>query len=596
MRRSFHYSLGLLASFFLLLIPALGRAQSSLPKELKGLDEFVEMRMKEWNVPGIAIAVVRDSQVVLTKGYGWANVEGKQRVDAGTLFAIGSSSKAFTATGVMQLVDEGKVDLDEPVITYVPNLRLYNDELTNNLTVRDLLCHRSGLPRHDVAWYGSGSTREELIAKMAYLEPNAQLRETWQYQNLMFMAAGYLIEQVTGQSWEAYTQKHLFDPLQMSNSNFSVIDLQKTANRAWPYQEEEGEVKVMEYRNIDAIGPAGSINSNATEMANWLILQLNEGRFQGKQVISGTSLHETHKPQMVMPGDMTTDEIFYSSYGLGWMITSYRGHLRVEHGGNIDGFSASVCVMPRDGIGIVVLTNMNGTALTGVIRNYIVDKMLDLEVHDWNTELLEQRNKAREASLLATEEEEDLARVNGTAPSHAPADYVGLYRHPGYGQIEVRQKNDGSLEIGLNELGFSDLVHYHYDVFKVESAFGQLKFQFAYDLRGKISQLSSRLEPSLDAPIVFEKLAPELALSIEALKIYEGDYEVMGVTAEVRLHDDVLELTVPGQPTYTLVATKEHEFDLKDIEGYSVVFGLEDGAVTSMSFIQPNGTFKATKK
>ena len=596
MRRSVPYSLGLLASFFLLLIPALGRAQSSLPKELKGLDEFVEMRMKEWNVPGVAIAVVRDSQVVLTKGYGWANVEGKQRVDAGTLFAIGSSSKAFTATGVMQLVDEGKVDLDEPVITYVPNLRLYNDELTNNLTVRDLLCHRSGLPRHDVAWYGSGSTREELIAKMAYLEPNAQLRETWQYQNFMFMAAGYLIEQVTGQSWEAYTQKHLFDPLQMSNSNFSVIDLQKTANRAWPYQEEEGEVKVMEYRNIDAIGPAGSINSNATDMANWLILQLNEGRFQGKQVISGTSLHETHKPQMVMPGDMTTDEIFYSSYGLGWMITSYRGHLRVEHGGNIDGFSASVCVMPRDGIGVVVLTNMNGTALTGVIRNYIVDKMLDLEVHDWNTELLEQRNKAREASLLATEEEEDLARVNGTAPSHAPADYVGLYRHPGYGQIEVRQKDDGSLEIGLNELGFSDLVHYHYDVFKVESAFGQLKFQFAYDLRGKISQLSSRLEPSLDAPIVFEKLAPELALSIEALKIYEGDYEVMGVTAEVRLHDDVLELTVPGQPTYTLVATKEHEFDLKDIEGYSVVFGLEDGAVTSMSFIQPNGTFKATKK
>ena len=596
MRRSFHYSLGLLASFFLLLIPALGRAQSSLPKELKGLDEFVEMRMKEWNVPGVAIAVVRDSQVVLTKGYGWANVEGKQRVDAGTLFAIGSSSKAFTATGVMQLVDEDKVDLDEPVITYVPDFKLYNDELTKNLTVRDLLCHRSGLPRHDVAWYGSGSTREELIAKMAYLEPNAQLRETWQYQNFMFMAAGYLIEQVTGQSWEAYTQKHLFDPLQMSNSNFSVIDLQKTANRAWPYQEEEGEVKVMEYRNIDAIGPAGSINSNATDMANWLILQLNEGRFQGKQVISGTSLHETHKPQMVMPGDMTTDEIFYSSYGLGWMITSYRGHLRVEHGGNIDGFSASVCVMPRDGIGIVVLTNMNGTALTGVIRNYIVDKMLDLEVHDWNTELLEQRNKAREASLLATEEEEDLARVNGTAPSHAPADYVGLYRHPGYGQIEVRQKDDGSLEIGLNELGFSDLVHYHYDVFKVESAFGQLKFQFAYDLRGKISQLSSRLEPSLDAPIVFEKLAPELALSIEALKIYEGDYEVMGVTAEVRLHDDVLELTVPGQPTYTLVATKEHEFDLKDIEGYSVVFGLEDGAVTSMSFIQPNGTFKATKK
>ena len=596
MRRSVPYSLGLLASFFLLLIPALGRAQSSLPKELKGLDEFVEMRMEEWNVPGIAIAVVRDSQVVLTKGYGWANVEEKQRVDAGTLFAIGSSSKAFTATGVMQLVDEDKVDLDEPVITYVPDFKLYNDELTKNLTVRDLLCHRSGLPRHDVAWYGSGSTREELIAKMAYLEPNAQLRETWQYQNLMFMAAGYLIEQVTGQSWEAYTQKHLFDPLQMSNSNFSVIDLQKTANRAWPYQEEEGEVKVMEYRNIDAIGPAGSINSNATDMANWLILQLNEGRFQGKQVISGTSLHETHKPQMVMPGDMTTDEIFYSSYGLGWMITSYRGHLRVEHGGNIDGFSASVCVMPRDGIGIVVLTNMNGTALTGVIRNYIVDKMLDLEVHDWNTELLEQRNKAREASLLATEEEEDLARVNGTAPSHAPADYVGLYRHPGYGQIEVRQKDDGSLEIGLNELGFSDLVHYHYDVFKVESAFGQLKFQFAYDLRGKISQLSSRLEPSLDAPIVFEKLAPELALSIEALKIYEGDYEVMGVTAEVRLHDDVLELTVPGQPTYTLVATKEHEFDLKDIEGYSVVFGLEDGAVTSMSFIQPNGTFKATKK
>ena len=207
-----------------------------------------------------------------------------------TLFAIGSSSKAFTAATVVQLADDDKLDLDEPIRKYLPDFELYDEGATKEMTPRDLLCHNSGLPRHDFVWYGSDKSRKDLYKTLKYLEPTASFRQTWQYQNLMFMTAGYLVEQISEMSWEDFTQKRILDPLGMNASNFSVSKMEKAENAALPYREKDGEFIKMPYRNIDAIGPAGSINSNAEDMSKWVIMQLNGGKYGEETVVSANGL------------------------------------------------------------------------------------------------------------------------------------------------------------------------------------------------------------------------------------------------------------------------------------------------------------------
>jgi CubicO group peptidase (beta-lactamase class C family) len=262
MKNKFSHSIRLLIAIGLLFQPLLSNAQKK-NNPLKGFDKFVESALKDWNVPGAGIAIVKDGEVILVKGYGYADVAKKRKADKKTLFAIGSSSKAFTAASVMQLVDEKKLDLNKSVISYLPNFKLYDDYATKNITPRDLLSHRSGLPRHDLVWYGSKDSREGLYNRLRYLEPTAELRETWQYQNLMYMTAGYLVGQIEKESWEETVKRKIFMPLGMNATNFSVEDSKKVKNHALPYNEKEGQLEKIDFRNIDAIGPAGSINSNA---------------------------------------------------------------------------------------------------------------------------------------------------------------------------------------------------------------------------------------------------------------------------------------------------------------------------------------------
>lgn len=557
---------------------------------LKGFDKFVESTMKDWNVPGLSVAIVKDGEILLAKGYGYADVENKREVDGKTLFAIGSASKAFTAAAVMQLVDEKKIDLDEPIITYLPDFKLYNDYATKHITTRDLLSHRSGLPRHDFTWYGSNASRTDLYGRLRYLEPTAELRETWQYQNLMYMTAGYLVGQIEGKTWEECLRQKILNPLGMANTNFSVEDMQKVKNHALPYNEKDGKAVKMNFRNIDAIGPAGSINSNAEDMAQWLKLLLNEGNFDETTVLSAASTKELYQPQMVMPGGMTRDEVFYNSYGLGWMITSYRGKLRVEHGGNIDGFTASVCFMPHDGFGVVVMANMNGTTLNSIIRNNVIDRLAGFESKDWNAILLEQRNDALKA-VKAVQEQEDIVKVKNTKPSFALKDYVGKYEHKGYGFVEVIEK-EGQLNIvrGGEE---TELTHYHFDVFQTAPDAGELKVQFRMNVNGEITALEIPFEPSLNKPIEFKRLADVVNVAAADLKIYEGKYlfPQVGQAATVKVKGNNLTVTIPGQPTYTLVPHKEHHFKLQDLDGYSMKFTIEKGIATKATFIQPNGNF-----
>ncbi|MBM3285296.1 MAG: beta-lactamase family protein, partial [Candidatus Aminicenantes bacterium] len=369
-------------AFFLIMAILAGTVDSAPGEQkkpdLKGFNEFVTKGMADWKVPGMAISIVKDGKVIFAEGFGFRDVKQGLKVTPQTLFAIGSCSKAFTATAVGILADEGKVDWDKPVRTYLPSFKLQDVVASERMTPRDLLSHRSGLPRHDLMWYGSSYTRKELFDRLQYLKPNKDFRAVWQYQNLMFMTAGYLVGEMAGTTWEDFVRNRILEPLDMKETNFSVNDSQKAADFALPYREKKEQVEQIPFRNIDAIGPAGSINSSVVEMANWVMLNLNKGKFKDKQVISEGALAQIQSPQMLMPTPIQYDELLYASYGMGWMVVPYRGHLLLQHGGGIDGFTALVAFLPRDNIGAVILTNMNGTALPSIILYNILDRLLGL--------------------------------------------------------------------------------------------------------------------------------------------------------------------------------------------------------------------------
>ncbi|NJM26839.1 MAG: serine hydrolase [Bacteroidia bacterium] len=567
-------------------------------KKLKGLDEAVDKVMKDWKVQGLAVAVVSKDKVLYTKGYGMRDRDKKLPVTTETLFAIGSCSKAFTAASVCLLQQDDKLDLDKPVRLYLPSFKLHDSYATENMTPRDLLCHRSGLPRHDLMWYGSPLSREELFSRLQHLEFNEPFRAKWQYQNLMFMTAGYLVEEVSGTSWEDFTKQRLLNPLQMTSTNFSVKNLSSGNNAAKGYGEKNDAVVELPYRNIDAIGPAGSINSNITDMSHWAMMLVNGGKYNGNEILNPTTVADLQRPTMVTPAQvpLTNTESTYGAYGLGWFINTYRGHVLVQHGGNIDGFSASVSFLPYDSVGIVVLTNMNGTPAPNIVRNMIVDRMLGLNVIDLNKRVLDEVKKAREAQAKL-KKDDDADRVKDTKPSHALAAYAGAYEHPAYGTIRVAVDNDG-LVADLHGL-IAKLGHYHYDIFEAKDSdlFEGAKLSFISNNSGEISELRMRIEPALKDATFTRKLEA-MELESSALAKFVGEYDFGGQIAKVFVKgENTLTLFVPGQPEYELVAVGENEFKIKILEGFKVKFTLDgDGKVTSLASIQPNGTFTAKRK
>ncbi|MDH4270612.1 MAG: serine hydrolase, partial [Candidatus Aminicenantes bacterium] len=428
---------------------------------LKGFDAWAAKMMTERKVPGLAISVVKGGQVMYARGFGMRDVRQGLQVTPHTLFAIGSCTKAFTAADIGILVDEGKVAWDKPVRTYLPSFKLYDETATEHMTPRDLLSHRSGLPRHDLVWYGSPFSRRQLFDRLQYLEPSKGFRELWQYQNLMFMTAGYLVGEIAGTTWEDFTRKRILEPLGMKESNFSVTHSTKSEDYALPYAEKKDKIEAIPFRNLDEIGPAGSINSNVLDMANWVLLNLAKGKFAGQQIVSEASLAQIHSPQMVVSQPLQYKEVLYPSYGMGWMIVPYRGHLMLQHGGGIDGFSASVCFMPQDDFGVVILTNKGGTPLTSILNNNLCDRLLGLDQIDWSARIRDAQKKAKEVADKAKKEAEKDRKAD-TKPSHPLEDYVGDYDHPGYGTITISKEGD-ALKAKFNALDGA-LRHYHYDV------------------------------------------------------------------------------------------------------------------------------------
>lgn len=574
----------------------LRKEKENFGAKLKGFDDFAEDALRKWEVPGMAIAVVADGEVVFAKGYGLRDIKNNLPMTADTLLPIGSATKAFTTFVMGQLVDEGVLDWDKPVRNYLPEFRMVTSSLAEGLTPRDLVTHRSGVPRHDLVWYNNQDlSRKDLVARLGSVPPNAELRERYQYNNLMFLTAGYLIEQLTRMTWEDAVRKRIFEPLSMKRSNFADADSQKDPDHAKPYRRDIDAETILEvpYREVGNMGPAGSINSSVKEMSHWMMLHLQRGKLGDRQIIDAATVREMHTPQVAVASIPEEAELSPGSYGLGWFVDSYRGHYRVSHGGNIDGFSALVTLYPHDNIGIVALANANGSPASGLISRHAFDRLLDLPRKDWSGEALVKRDLARKSAKDARAKRQ-ATRRSGTKPSHAIDDYVGEYENEGYGVLKIGKSGKEGLQASFNYIA-TTLEHWHYDVFngvknEKDPVFEDMKYNFRTDLAGNIAALEVNFETTV-APSVFRK-KPDAKLSDPAhLKQFTGEYTLGANKLMLALRGSQLVATIGNQRPYVLEPDIDGWFNLRGLSGFRARL-LPDRIELS----QPNGLFTAIRE
>ncbi len=489
-----------------LAVPGHARAQQP-DARLAGLDAYIERAMKAWEVPGLALAIVKDDSVIYARGYGVRELGKSDPVTAHTVFAIGSASKAFTAALMAMLVDSGKVKWDDRVTEHLPWFQLYDPYVTRELTIRDLLTHRSGLGRGDLLWYGAPLSRDSIVKAVRNLKPSWSFRSHFGYQNIMFLTAGQLEAAVAGDNWDRLLRHRILEPLGMTSTVTSVHDLPRGGDVATPHDKVDGKVIPIAWRDVDDIGPAGSIDSNVTDMARWVRFQLDDGvvpsgagaadarAAPGKRLISHAAMREMHSPQMLIPiteeGEKLDPWSHFSAYGFGWFLLDYRGNEIIHHGGNIDGFSAEVDLVPEQKLGIVILTNMNGTQLRDALPYEIYDRFLGVkDGKDWSVAYLAERRRmqARADSMKARIE---AAHVKGTKPSLPLEKYAGTYADSLYGPLTIALEK-GHLVALRNAAFVADLEHWDYDTFRAvwrDHTLGATFFTFAIDPMGAASSV-----------------------------------------------------------------------------------------------------------
>jgi len=520
---------------------------------LDGFDDFMAKAMTEFKVPGAAVAVVKDGKIVFAKGYGYRDVSRKLPVMGATLFPIASITKSFTVTALGTLADQGRLDWDKPVREYLPGFRMHDPVATEQLTTRDMVTHRSGLPRHDMVWYSSSFTREQLVERLRYLELNKPIRSTFQYNNLMFMTAGFLGGRIAGLSWEDLVRQRVLDPLAMTNTKFSSDEARKTPDYALPYRKNRKTevVSEIEFSRWGDVGPAGAINSSIDDMAHYLLMHVSKGTVEGKQILGKNNADQMQSPQMAMQGTPTFAEQSETSYGMGLFIETYRGHKHVNHGGNLDGFSLQLSFLPNDGIGVVVLTNLDGTSLRDLVPYYVYDRLLGLESIDWVGRFREIERKARDQELNA-DQKGYTGRKSGTHPTHELSEYAGQFEHPGYGTMAIRvdaAAGAPKLVMKLNDVE-RPLEHFHYDTFQVPEnpldSFEKLRITFPTDAQGELSTLQANLEPNVKE-IVFTRTAEKRMFETSFLRQFTGEYDAPGRPWNVALAgENALQLVFAG--------------------------------------------------
>ncbi len=442
-------------------------------KIIASLDAYIETARHKWEVPGLAVAIVQDDKVLLSKGYGVREFGKPEMVDNKTLFAIASNSKAFTSAALGILVDEGKLKWDDPVQKYLPWLKLADPLASNDLRVRDLLCHRSGLGTFsgDILWWGTSYKPREILDRAVHLKPEAPFRARYGYSNLMFLAAGEVIETVSGMSWSEFVKKRILDPLQMDRSITSVRDLSTKGNYSSPHKTFLDHSEVIPWMNWDSMAAAGGIISSVDDMSKWMRLQLREGAIDGNsRLFQDSTAFEMWQPQTIIPSGRSRSGRFpsthFRAYGLGWSLSDYRGKKLVGHGGGYDGMYSEVLMVPEEKLGIVVLTN-SMTGIGGAITYRSVDAFLQAPERDWSEENFAQFQRSRK-EFQARIQRSITPVVENTKPSHPLKEYAMNLECPMYGKASVAFENEKLvLKLHPDPDLIADLEHLQYDTFAV---------------------------------------------------------------------------------------------------------------------------------
>ncbi len=557
----------LLLSVFTLSLPQIGYAQTGTQtaavdysKHLQQIEQKVDARRKELGIPGMSLVIVKDDKIIYIKGLGYKDFENKIVVTPDTQFAIGSATKAFTALSVLMTADEGKLSLDDSPKKLLPYFKMYDPETDKNITIRDLMSHSSGLNRTDLAMITGKLNRAELIQVAAQAKPTAKLREKFQYQNIMFAAAGELVTQAQKTPWETFVPDRIFKPLGMTNSNMSMKQMEKAKDYSfgYSYNFDTKETTKLPFRDIDEVAPAGSINSSARDMGEWIRFVMNGGTVNGKRLVSEANFAEWIKPQMKMSPAM--------DYGLGWFLQKWNGHTVVQHGGNIDGFNSLVAMIPEKKIGFVMLTNVSGSSLGNDIMPTIFSTILDgpkdeaVKLPLKTMQLLAGKYGTAERSIEVKIEGEDLFLVVPGQPPYklertAPRTFKALGLPDGFGAKFTPETGDAT-ELEM------------------------------------IQPQGNRKLPRItgDAP---KTTAPESKAAKELI----GRYTPPGSTeAVIEVKEDAGKVTfnIPGQQPYALIELEKDKYSLSPLpETYSLKAKRDAaGKLTSVVVTQPEGEFE----
>jgi CubicO group peptidase (beta-lactamase class C family) len=481
----------------------------------KDAAEIVQTAMRTWNIPGLALVVVKDDQVLHAQGYGIREIGKPDRVDEQTLFAIGSNTKAFTATALGLLVQEGKLAWDDPVSKYLPTFRLYDPHATQLITLRDLLCHRSGLG----TWAGdvlllSSYPTEEVVRRLQHIPPDYSFRAGFGYSNLMFITAGLVIATVSGMSWDDYLRQRLFDPLGMTDSVTNPRYFGNYANIAAPHEDVKGRLQTVTYRADAHVGAAGSICASVSDLALWLRLQLNQGSLHGKQIVNPAIIAETHTAQTPIRLTEIEKRLFpsrhFAAYGLGWFLSDLHGRLVVQHTGGVDGMLSSTVLLPEEKIGIAVLTNKLPNDAYVVVSNFLVETLLGLTPRDWMQAYLEVDQEGQDKAAQA-KQHRDESRAKETRPSLALEKYAGVYESAILGGATMRVAGSGlHLQLDAHASISGTLEHWHYDTFLcrwADPVLGASLIPFISNGQGEIAEFRVKIREDWIDPLehIFRK-------------------------------------------------------------------------------------------
>lgn len=580
--------------------PPLAGQDPGIAKKLGNFDAYMAKVLKDWNAPGIGVGIVKGDKLVFAKGYGFRDYGQKLPFTPTTLQQIASNTKLFTAVAAGMLVEEGKLAWDKPVRESVPSIKFYNSELDNTVTLRDMLAHRTGITRHDTIWYQSDDTRKQLFGKVKYLEPQEPLRQTFLYNNLMYAAVGYIIELQSGKPWEEFVRERIFKPLEMTSTVYSIADMTRQPDFGVPFTEKRDTFelyKIPYYEDIGGVAPCGAIVSNIQDLSHWLIALMNDGKYNGKQVLPPAVLKATLEPAIALPNTAAETrgywEALNTAYGMGRETVSYRGQLLTMHGGDLPGFHSQISSLPKEKLGVVVfIIGDHCASLYNTISYNVYERLLGMDQTPWSERLVELRLKGKKAGTEARAKAGG-DRVPNTKPSHALADYAGDFVHPAYGILKVEMK-DGGLRMDFHKIRLP-LNHFHYDRFETpdDETYGRTAINFQTNPQGDVDKAVVSLD---EAEVVFTR--KPVSLSPETLAKLAGTYETpTGLKFQVVVKENgALFLAVPGAVDQELIPYKGLQFRIKQFADVVWEFILENGQVKGLRQRDPGGEIVFPRK